>query len=118
MVTVWGRRSSSNVQAVMWCIEELGIPYQRIDAGFTYGVTDTDEYLLMNPNGTVPTIKDDDNKPLWESGAILRYLAGRYTDDQFWPCDHAFADYYKRISNRRAFEQHVALPYDELIDTK
>ncbi|MBX2837344.1 MAG: glutathione S-transferase family protein [Gammaproteobacteria bacterium] len=87
MITVWGRRSSSNVQAVSWCIEELGIDYHRIDAGFSYGVTDTEDYLSMNPNGTVPTIRDGDDPPIWETGAILRYLAGRYGDESFWPAE-------------------------------
>lgn len=77
MITVWGRRSSSNVQAVMWCIGELGLSYERIDAGFKYGVTDTDAYLQLNPNGTVPTLKDGE-MVVWESGAILRYLASKY----------------------------------------
>lgn len=85
MITVWGRKSSSNVQAVMWCIEELKLPYERIDAGFKYGVVDTDAYRAMNPNGTVPTIQDGDNAPLWESGAILRYLASQYGKSGFWP---------------------------------
>ena len=71
----------------MWCIEELAIPYNRIDAGFTYGVVDSEEYLAMNPNGTVPTIKDGANLSLWESGAILRYLANQYADNDFWPTD-------------------------------
>ena len=57
MITVWGRKSSSNVQAVLWCLQELGLDYKRIDAGFTYGVTDTVEYLNMNPNGYVPTLQ-------------------------------------------------------------
>lgn len=214
MLTVWGRRSSSNVQAVVWCIEELKIPYKRINAGFTYGVTGTDEYLAMNPNGTVPTLQDGDNEPIWESGAILRYLATRYGDEDFWPrepvgrayidkwaewsklniallftgpifwrvartpverqdpaaiesavsefesalaiADHqlqnnqyiagrnftladiqfahvlyryfdipieraglsAVASYYKRISKRKAYLEHVAIPYDELVGTK
>nr|WP_306265331.1 glutathione S-transferase family protein [Pararhizobium sp. IMCC3301] len=87
MITIWGRKSSSNVQAVMWCIAELELPCQRIDAGFTYGIVDTPDYLAMNPNGTVPTIKDNDNPPLWESGAILRYLANAYAPDTFWPAD-------------------------------
>ena len=39
----------------------------------------------MNPNGTVPTVQDGKNPPLWESSAILRYLADRYADDDFWP---------------------------------
>jgi len=89
MVTVWGRRSSSNVQAVMWCIAELGIPFKRIDAGFQYGVVDTPAYLAMNPNGTVPTLQDGDRTPIWESGAILRYLAASYADSTFWPDEPA-----------------------------
>ena len=84
MLTVWGRTSSSNVQAVLWCIAELGIEHERIDAGFTYGVVDTPEYLAMNPNGTVPTVRDG-GPPLWESGAILRYLASAYGNETFWP---------------------------------
>lgn len=87
MLKVWGRRSSSNVQALMWCIGELGLPYERIDAGLTYGVVDTPEYLSKNPNGTVPTIQDGDNPPLWETGAILRYLAGAYGTNDFWGVD-------------------------------
>ena len=87
MITIWGRKTSSNVQAVMWCIEELAITYNRIDAGFTYGVVNSEEYLAMNPNGTVPTIEDGANVSLWESGAILRYLANQYADNNFWPAD-------------------------------
>ena len=77
MLTVWGRKSSSNVQAVLWAIAELGIEHERIDAGFTYGVVDTPEYLAMNPNGTVPTVRDGDGPPLWEFGAIPRPSARR-----------------------------------------
>jgi len=87
MIKVWGRLSSSNVQVVLWCLSELDLVYSRSDAGFIYGVVDTDEYRAINPNGTVPTIKDADNAPLWESGAILRYLASRYGPDEFWPKD-------------------------------
>ena len=87
MLKVWGRKSSSNVQAVMWCIAELGLDHERIDAGLTYGVVDTPEYLAMNPNGMIPTIRDGDNPPLWEAGAILRYLANGYAVGPFWPAD-------------------------------
>lgn len=87
MIKVWGRASSSNVQCVMWCIAELNLPFERIDAGLMYGVNKTAEYLSMNPNGTVPTLIDGDNPPLWESAAILRYLANGYADDTFWPKD-------------------------------
>lgn len=88
-LTVWGRRSSSNVQALMWCIGELGLDYERHDAGHRYGVVDTPAFLAMNPNGTVPVLRDGDGDPLWESGAILRYLAARYAPDAFWPAEPA-----------------------------
>jgi len=87
MITVWGRASSSNVQAVLWCLDELEIEYDRIDAGFTYGVTDTPDYLKMNPNGFVPTLQDGSNTPLFESSAINRYLANQYASAPFWPVD-------------------------------
>ncbi len=88
MIKVWGRASSSNVQSVMWCVAELELQHERIDAGLMYGVNNTPEYLEMNPNGTVPTLIDGDGQALWESGAILRYLANTYADDKFWPRDN------------------------------
>lgn len=87
MLTVWGRRTSSNVQALMWGIGELGLPYERHDAGHRYGGLGTPEFLAMNPNGTVPVLRDGNDEPLWETGAILRYLARRYGSDSFWPSD-------------------------------
>jgi len=87
MLTVWGRKTSSNVQALMWCIGELGLPYVRHDAGHRYGGTDTPSFLAMNPNGTVPVLRDGVGEPIWETGAILRYLAARYGAPPFWPCD-------------------------------
>ena len=48
-------------------------------------MTDTPAYLEMNPNGLVPTLVDGENPPLFETGAILRYLATVYGDDSFWP---------------------------------
>ncbi len=87
MLTVWGRQTSSNVQALMWCIGELGLSYRRQDIGDRYGGTDTDEFRALNPNRTIPVLRDGDGPALWETGAILRYLANRYADDAFWPSD-------------------------------
>ena len=87
MITVYGRATSSNVQAVMWGIAELGLPFERLDYGHVHGGTDTAEFRAMNPNGTVPVIRDGD-LVLWESCAILRYLAARHGDGgPFWPND-------------------------------
>ena len=41
MLTIWGRINSVNVQKVLWCCEELGLDYQRIDAGGPFGIVDT-----------------------------------------------------------------------------
>ena len=85
MITVWGRRSSSYVQATLWCLAELGLEFERIDAGLHHGVTNTPEYLAMNPSGQVPTLVDGSDPPLFESSAIIRYLASRYGSAPFWP---------------------------------
>lgn len=85
MLTVWGRKNSSNVQPVMWCIAELGLAYQRHDIGGKFGGNKTKEFLAMNPNGTVPVIQDGEGEYIWESGTILRYLANRYGKVPFWP---------------------------------
>src|SRR5215210_9544373 len=77
MLTLWGRVNSINVQKVHWCLEELGLAYDRIEAGREFGVVDTPEYRRMNPNGLVPTIEDD-GFVLWESNAIVRYLARKH----------------------------------------
>ncbi|ANN71593.1 glutathione S-transferase family protein [Bordetella bronchialis] len=87
MLTIWGRRTSSNVQALMWCVGELGLPYRRHDIGHRHGGNDTPAFLAMNPNGTVPVLRDGDDEPLWETGAVLRYLATRYAEAAFWPLD-------------------------------
>ena len=85
MIEIWGRKTSSNVQAVMWAVAELEQHYKRYDIGHRFGGTDTPEFLAMNPTGTVPVIKVNGGEPVWESGAILRYLASLYGDGKFWP---------------------------------
>ena len=86
MLKVWGRATSSNVQKVMWLVGELGIEHQRFDVGGAFGGVDTPEYLGMNPNGLVPTIEDD-GVVVWESNAIVRYLAARHDRGGMWPED-------------------------------
>jgi glutathione S-transferase len=73
---LWGRLTSVNVQKVAWCADELGLEYERIDAGGKFGRNDTAEYLAMNPNGLVPVL-DDAGFVLYESNAIVRYLCAR-----------------------------------------
>ena len=83
--TIWGRKSSVNVQSVLWCLEELDLAYSRIDAGFTYGVVATPAFLEMNPNGKIPVLIDGDGPAIFEAGAILSYLTTQYAVGPFWP---------------------------------
>jgi glutathione S-transferase len=85
-LTLWGRLSSCNVQKAVWLLEELGLPYERIDAGGDFGGLDDPAYLAMNPHGRVPTLRDGD-VIVWDSEAILRYLAARYGVPAFWSED-------------------------------
>ena len=77
MITIWGRANSANVQKLLWCCDELVLPYERIDAGLQFGRVNEPAYLAMNPNGRIPTLVDGDFV-LWESNAILRYLVMEY----------------------------------------
>ncbi len=77
MLKVWGRNTSVNVQKVMWTLAELRLQALRIDAGGAFGRTDTAEYLALNPTKLIPTLVDGDFA-LWESSAIIRYLARKH----------------------------------------
>jgi glutathione S-transferase len=76
-LTIWGRANSVNVQKVLWCLRELDLAYQRIDAGMAFGKNNEPPYLAMNPNGRVPTLVDGDYV-LWESNSVMRYLCLAY----------------------------------------
>jgi glutathione S-transferase len=86
VLKVWGRVNSINVQKVLWTLEELKQPYERIDAGMAFGVVNEPAYKKMNPNSRVPTI-DDNGFVLWESNAIVRYLAAKHAAGTLWPND-------------------------------
>jgi len=86
MLKIWGRTNSVNVKKALWAAEELGLKYERIDAGMQFGVNNTPEYRRMNPTGLVPTI-DDGGFVLWESHAIVRYLAAKHGSGSLWPQD-------------------------------
>ena len=77
MLKLWGRVNSINVMKVLWLCDEASIRFDRVDAGMAFGVVTTPEYKAMNPNARVPTI-DDDGFVLWESNAIVRYLAAKH----------------------------------------
>lgn len=88
MLTIWGRRSSFNVQKVLWLAGELGLEYEHVLAGGQFGLLDTAAFRAMNPHGKVPVLRDGETT-VWESHAILRYLAARDGAGRFWAEDPA-----------------------------
>jgi len=90
MLRLWGRPTSTRTLRVLWTLSEIGLEFELILASATmgptgsvyrghrpHGVVAEPSYRAMNPNGTVPTL-DDDGFILWESNAIVRYLASKY----------------------------------------
>ena len=92
MMRLWGRKSSINVQKVLWCLAELGLKegkdFERIDAGLHFGKNRTPEFLKLNPNGLVPTLEDG-TLALWESNTIMRYLVRQHDQSKRFPTDIA-----------------------------
>lgn len=84
MRKLWGRLNSINVQKVVWCLAELGLDYERVDAGGAFGIVGTPEFRRLNPNRLVPVLEDE-GLVLWESNAIVRFLAARYGAGTLWP---------------------------------
>lgn len=86
MLQILGKAPSINVRKVLWACAELNIPFEREDWGAGYRSTDVPEFLALNPNGLVPVIRDGDFV-LWESNAIIRYLANRFGGEPLYPAD-------------------------------
>ena len=86
MLKIWGRINSINVQKAVLAAAEAGVPYERIDAGAAFGKNKTPDYLAMNPMGLVPVLEDGPFH-LFESNAIVRYLAAKHSDGKLWPKD-------------------------------
>ena len=84
MLKILGRNNSSNVQKVLWALGELELEYSREDVGGPFGGNRETDYLVMNPNGLVPTLVDGDTV-LWESNVIVRYLARKYAPNSLLP---------------------------------
>jgi glutathione S-transferase len=87
VIRIWGRKTSSNVQKVMWAVGEIGLAHERIDVGGPFGKNREAEYLARNPNGLVPTLEEEDGFLLWESNAIVRYLAAKHRAEVLEPSD-------------------------------
>lgn len=85
---IWGRINSTNVRKALWAVEEAGVAYDHEPAGGAFGIVDSPAFRAMNPNGLVPVLEDD-GLVLWESNAVVRYLAARYAPGTLYPYDPA-----------------------------
>ena len=118
MITVWGRRNSVNVQKVLWALEELDVPYTRENVGGHFGGNRDADFLAMNPMGLVPVIRDGD-VTMFESNAIVRYLAARFRAGALRPQDHrglAMAEQWMEWQ-QQAFAPHVTTIFINTVRT-
>jgi glutathione S-transferase len=75
---------SPNGKRVRICALELGVPLDVNNVDFAKGEQRTPAYLALNPMGKAPTLVDDD-VTLWESSAILWYLASQHAPNALYP---------------------------------
>jgi glutathione S-transferase len=121
MLKVWGRISSINVRKVVLTAQLLQVPFERVDAGASFGITRTPEYLARNPNALVPTIEDE-GFVLWESNVVVRYLCAKHAEGTLYPRDlrarfdaERWMDWQQTTLNgagREAFVQLIRTPQE------
>ena len=78
-------RASHNCRRVLATVEHLGLDVTIVEPNPRAGDLKAPEFLALNPNGKVPTLEDGDFR-LWESNAIMQYLASQHPND-LWPDD-------------------------------
>jgi len=98
MLRIYDFTGSGNGYKAWLLMSQLGVPFERIERDILRGETRTPEFLKKNPNGRIPTLELEDGTFLFESGAILWYLAEGTT---FAPVDRL-----ARASRSTAFWKH------------
>ncbi len=91
-----GTRSRASL--VQWYIEELNLPYEFVLLDMANGEHRQDTFLSLNPFGKVPVLVDGDFK-IWESGAILLYIAQKYGNLGNLPETRAIAEQWVLFAN-------------------
>ena len=105
MYKVYGDYKSGNCYKVKLMLNLLGIPYQWVDVDILNGDTETPEFLAKNPNGKIPVLELEDGTCLWESNAILNFLAD---GSQFLPTEPRLRT---QVLQWQFFEQYSHEPY-------
>lgn len=105
MFTVYGDMLSGNCYKVKLILQFLSLPHRWQHVDILAGETHTDEFLALNPNARIPVLISDDDFTLWESNAILNYLAEGSAFLPSKPGDRA------RVLQWQFFEQYSHEPY-------
>lgn len=83
---LYDRDVSGNCYKVRLLLALLGLPYEKVNVNFDANEQRRPEFLKLNPRGQVPVLEDG-GRVLWDSTAILVYLARRYGGDRWFPDD-------------------------------
>ena len=105
MYKVYGDYKSGNCYKVKLMLTLLGIPYEWVDIDILKGDTQTPAFLAKNPNGKVPVLELEDGTCLWESNAILNFLAD---GSEFLPTEPRLRT---QVLQWQFFEQYSHEPY-------
>ena len=105
MYKVYGDYQSGNCYKVKLMLHPLGLEYQWVPINILNGETETPEFLAKNPNGKVPVLELEDGTCLWESNAILNFLAD---GSQFLPSEPRLRT---QVLQWQFFEQYSHEPY-------
>lgn len=102
---VYGDTKSGNCYKIKLVCALLDIPHEWVAVDILAGETGKDEFLSRYPNGKIPAVELDDGRCLWESNAILNYLAAGSALLPTDPFDLA------KVQQWQFFEQYSHEPY-------
>jgi glutathione S-transferase len=105
MLKVYGDYRSGNCYKIKLMLHLLDLPYEWIAIDILKGETQSDAFLAKNPNGKIPVLELEDGTCLWESNAILNYLADGST---FLPTEPRLRT---QVLQWQFFEQYSHEPY-------
>ncbi|OYT95763.1 MAG: glutathione S-transferase [Pseudomonas sp. PGPPP3] len=105
MYKVYGDYRSGNCYKIKLMLELLGLPYEWVAVDILKGETQSEAFLAKNPNGKIPVLELEDGTCLWESNAILNFLAD---GTEFLPTEPRLRT---QVLQWQFFEQYSHEPY-------
>ena len=105
MYMVYGDYRSGNCYKIKLMLELLGLPYEWVAVDILKGETQSEAFLAKNPNGKIPVLELEDGTCLWESNAILNFLAD---GSEFLPTEPRLRT---QVLQWQFFEQYSHEPY-------